>query len=136
MKILSGFLHTELSTYIQCIDLRIYQVRDGKKHLLLKEDGEDALPLPVPHDLSLAPEAVLLEVGHPLEDGGDEVAEVLALEALRDGDLHVQGGDVLGVVGQGLKEGSFSETSITEEIVYIECTFVPEEIYPISDPTL
>ena len=52
----------------------------------------------------LALEAVLLEVGHPLEDGGDEVAKVLALEALRDGDLHVEGGDVLCVVGQRLKE--------------------------------
>ena len=33
--------------------LWVYEVRDGEEHLLLQEDGEDALPLPVPHDLPL-----------------------------------------------------------------------------------
>ena len=46
---------------------------------MLQKDGEDTFPLPVPHDLPLSLEAILLEVGHPLEDGGDEVAKVLAL---------------------------------------------------------
>ena len=32
---------------------RVDEVRDGEEHLLLQEDGEDSLPLPVPHDLPL-----------------------------------------------------------------------------------
>ena len=32
---------------------RVDEVRDREEHLLLKEDGEDSLPLPVPHDLAL-----------------------------------------------------------------------------------
>ena len=32
---------------------RVDEVRDREEHLLLKEDGEDSLPLPVPHDLTL-----------------------------------------------------------------------------------
>ena len=59
--------------------LRINEVRHRQQHLLLQEDGEDALPLPVPHDLARPRQAVRLERGHPPEDGGHEVAEVLAV---------------------------------------------------------